>query len=72
MMPGQSGNRYPMAREDGQNTASHAVDSDVETIKRKTNPTDTLFDRDFPGRNSADQYLIFGRYNGLPNARFKP
>ena len=61
-----------MAREDRQNATTHAVDSGIETIQRKIKPTQTLFNRDFPGRNSADQYLILGRQDGLPDARFKP
>jgi hypothetical protein len=61
-----------MASEDGQNAASHAVDSRIETIQRKIKPAETLFDGDFPWRDSADQYLVFGRHDGLPNGRFKP
>jgi hypothetical protein len=67
----QSGDTYAMAGQDRQNAASHRVDSGIETIEWKIKPANSLFDGDFPGRDGADQYLVFGRQDCLPDARFK-
>ena len=72
MMPRQTGNCEGMAGQDRQNGTSHGVDSGIETIEWEIQPACTLFDGDFPRRDSTDQHLIFEGNNDLPDARFKP
>ncbi|MEA2776839.1 MAG: hypothetical protein QOF90_2245 [Acetobacteraceae bacterium] len=58
MVSWQSAGRDRMCRENRQYIETHALHDLVETIERKLETPERLFDRDLPGGDSADQHSV--------------